>query len=76
MVPPGLSTRASSPMAATSSAMCSSTSEAMTRSKVASAKGSRVASPWTVPASELGATSPASAIAANVLRTSFSSLSA
>ena len=76
MVPPGRSTRASSSSAAWSSGMCSSTSEAMTRSKAPSAKGRRVPSPCTAPASESGPTSPASAMAPKVLRTSFSSASA
>ena len=69
MVPPGRSTRDSSAMAVPSSGMCSRTSDAMTRSKLASAKGRRRASPWTTPASSSDCTSPASSMAPMVSRT-------
>ena len=49
IVPPGRSTRASSPIAARSSGRCSRTSEQMTRSNVASGNGRCSPSPWTVP---------------------------
>ena len=45
--PPGLSTRAISAIAVTSSGMCSSTSEAMTRSTLASGNGRCSRSPRT-----------------------------
>ncbi len=75
IVPPGRSTRASSAIAPPSSGMCSITSEAMTRSKAPLSNGRCTASPLTAPVQPSSATSPASAIAPNVARTSLSSAS-
>ena len=66
MVPPGRSTRSSSSRAPTSSGMCSITSEAMTRSKVPSGNGRRVASPAAAVAMASGEASPWAAMAPKV----------
>ena len=73
IVPPGLSTRWSSAIAASRSGMCSSTSLHTMRSKVSSGNGRPVPSPFTAAAAAPAGTSPASSMAAKSPATSFSS---
>ena len=75
IVPPGRSTRTSSPMAAASSEMCSNTSAAMIRSKLASGNGSAVASPCAQALRAPSPRSPAASMALAMAATSLSSAS-
>src|SRR6476619_1032871 len=73
IVPPGRSTRTSSPSAWMSAGTCSRISAATTRSNSPSPNGSDSASPSLTSASAPSGTSPASAIATNMSRTRDSS---
>ncbi len=68
MVPPGLSTRASSAAARSSSGMCSMTSAAMIRSKVASGNGSCWPSATAAAARPPAGASPTASMAAHIVR--------
>jgi hypothetical protein len=74
--PPGFNTRTISAIAVTSSWMCSSTSDVITTSNASSPNGSDRASPRSTPVSRSALSSPASTIAASVLRVSITSSAA